>query len=475
MVKPAFILLALFLLCTAASSDSMPVLTYTNGICFDSDGFDPFSKGNVSLFYINSGAFHPDSCADEMTVKEWSCTAPGKAAQDLYPCPFGMVCRNGACGPVNVLSFYHPEPETCIDSDGLDENTSGYASVHLSDKVSHTLNDTCSGWFNVSEAYCAQDNGISAGKYRLIACANGSFCMDGACVNRTGINAVQVFNVPMMRPVVTVSRTLPHVASAGSDLTVTLKADADPSGFPCAYGISEKVPLAWNISGVSPPGVAGKYPGNGSVRMSEAIAALNAWCLGNATSLDAFSIMEKWRETGIAEGSVEWIIFDPEKNASSHVFGYTLNIPFNASLNSELYGDSTWDGVKYRRTEGNYRMIIQPTVTTTTTTTTTLPVSRVSGIVVLEAEKFPVPGSRVTILCAVNTKVRFETLADEYGYYTTEILCPMASEVSVYASTAPGELCFGSFDCAYYGEAKGSGFGNIIFPGYARIDVFLRE
>jgi hypothetical protein len=475
MVKFVYVLFALFLLCTAASSVSMPVLTYTNGMCSDSDGFAPYVRGNASLFFIDKGEFYLDSCADGITVKEWSCKSSEIVAEDLYPCPFGYVCREGACNTVNVPPFYAPEPETCLDSDGLNENTSGYAAVYRSGKELYTLNDTCAGWFNVSEAYCAEENRTSAGKYRSIACANNSFCMDGACVKRTGIKPVQVFNVPKIPPVVRVSRNLPYVAQAGSDLAVTLIAAVDSSRVPCAYGISEKVPMEWKISGISSSGVAGRYPGNGSVRMSEAISALNAWCLGNATYQEAFSLMEQWQESGIAAGSVEWIILDPEKKGSIQELGYTVSIPYNASVNSELYGDSTWDGVKYHRTEGNYRMIIQTTVTTTTTTTTTLPVSRVSGIVLLAQEGFPVPGANVTKLCAENAGVRAETQADEYGYYTTEMLCPWGSEVSVYASTFQGEICKNSFDCAYYGEAKGSYSGTVISPGYARIDVFLGE
>ena len=209
--------------------------------------------------------------------------------------------------------------------------------------------------------------------------------------------------------------------------------------------------------------------------MSEAVSALNMWCLGNASFQEAFSQVEKWRESGIAEGAVEWIIIDSAKNESHRELSYTVSIPYNASVNSELYGDSTWDGVKYHRTEGNYRLIIQSTVTTTTTTTTTLPVSRVSGMVYLAQERLPLPGSKVTILCADNIKVRAETLADEHGYYTTELLCPYGSEVSVYASTSPGELCIDPDDCIYYGEAKGNGVGTVISHGYARIDIFLQE
>ena len=229
MLKIALVLFVLFLLCTAASSASMPVLTHTNGVCSDSDGFDPFTRGNVSLFFGDRGDFYLDSCIDGITVREWSCAGQDNVAEDQYSCPFGFVCRDGACESVNVPVFIASEPETCLDSDGLDENTSGYVAIYRSGTELYTLNDTCIGWFNVSEAYCAQDHGASAGKYTIIGCANGSYCMDGACVNCIEIKPVQVFNVSPMPPVVQVSRIIPYVASAGSDLPVKLVVDADLS------------------------------------------------------------------------------------------------------------------------------------------------------------------------------------------------------------------------------------------------------
>jgi hypothetical protein len=475
MGKSAFVLFALYLLCTAEASVSMPVLTHKNGVCLDSDGFDPFTKGNASILYADRGVFQLDSCVDAITVREWSCEGLERAIEDRYPCPFGFVCNDGACVSQIVPLFVVPVKETCFDLDGLDEKVRGSVVINRSGKVSSIINDSCAGWFKVSEAYCAEENGTSV-KYKLIECAQGSFCLDAACVNNEGIKPVQVFDVPKMQPVVSVSRILPYVASAGSNLSIGLVVDNDMSRVPCAYGISEKIPRDWKILSVSPSGVVGRYPGNGSVRMSEAVSALNAWCLGNETLERAFSMIEKWRESGIAEGVIEWIIFDAAKNASHLELSYTVSIPYNASVNPELYGDASWDGLKYRRTDGFYRMIIQPAVTTTTmttTTTTTFPVSRVSGLVLLAEERVPVPGSKVTILCAGNTGVRAETQADEHGYYTTEMLCPYGSEVSVHASAPPGDICHNPLDCIYYLDAKGSGSGAVASPGYVRIDVLM--
>ncbi|MFZ2456327.1 MAG: hypothetical protein WAX07_07610 [Candidatus Altiarchaeia archaeon] len=476
MVKIAYPLFALFLLCTAAYPESMPVLTYTDGLCTDSDGWNPYTGGNVSALYIDRGTFSPDSCVDETTVIEWYCMFMGIEKKSIYSCPAGYVCRAGACALVNAPGPPAPAEGTCLDADGMDENLSGKVTVYLAGDESYSLTDRCVGWFNVSEAYCMEENGTSVGKYISIACANGSYCMDGLCVNHIKEKPATVFAAPEAQPAVRVTRDLPYVAQAGTNLTVSLKVTVDPSQAPCAYGISEKIPAGWDISGVSPPGVAGRYPGNGSVRMSEALAALNSWCMGNASTEEAFSRFDQWMEAGVAGSVVEWIILDPAKNASSYLLSYTMSIPDNASVNSDLYGDSTWDAEKYHRTGGNYRIIVQqPMQTTTSTTTTLFQVSLVSGMVLFGEKKLPVPGAKVTILCAGNTESKVEIRADDYGYYTTEMSCPVDSEVSSYASTAPGEICFGPYDCTYYGKAKGSSSGTVSSRGYARIDVILSE
>lgn len=473
MVRFFYVFLALLSISPGAWALSMPVLTYTSGLCTDSDGLDPYTGGNVSVLFIDRATYYKDYCADDNTLIEWSCRFRGAEEKNAHQCPAGHVCRDGRCDPAYPAASYEKGEHTCVDPDGLNATASTRTVIYLSDNVEYSLTDTCSGWFNVSEAYCAEEDGEQAGRYALLECANGSFCRDGACIPSGNAASVQRFTATPRSSSFAVSRDLAYTASSGTDLYVRLKAHVEPSSNICAYGISEKVPVGWNIQGASASGVVGKFPGNGSVRMAEAITSLNAFCAGDAGMDAALEALSRWRENGVSPGSVEWIFWDIDKNASGADMVYRVAIPYNASINSECYGDYTSDGQKYQKTAGNYRLIIQPAGTTTTTTTTTLPVSRISGIIYHAETGYPVPDANVTVLCSGNAGMRIELAADEYGYYTTEMLCPYGAEASVYASGGDGEICKGLYDCIYYYPAKGSASGTVTSPGYARVDVTL--
>ncbi len=468
MIKIEFILLGLILLTACCKADSSSALTYTHGICIDSGSFNPYTIGNVTYFYKDRCYVYFDSCTDERTVRKWFCDA-GQPEAMISPCPLNYECREGACFSLNAPAALstQPTPTKCQD-----ENC-GYVATYQGEKGLYVLNDTCADWFTISKAYCKNADNQSYGAYTDVSCDDGLICLGGKCIIPMPVIPQKIVTEATLPPIVQVSRTLPNIESAGDVITVKLASSIDVSRSPCAFGLSERVPKGWQIANVSSDGVVGSYPGNGSIRLSEVVSAMNAWCNGTGSLEDVVNRMLQWRRDGVSEGAIDWVFWDPSGWLQNREANYTVSIPYNASLNSYFYGDYTWDGEKYMKTSGNYMVIVQRTATTTTTTTTTIPVSRISGIVYREENGIPVPGADVSVSCSGNRGGYVKDIADEHGYYTVEMPCPFGSAVSVAASSQQVEVCAAPDDCVIYPEEKGSGAGIITSPGYARVDVRL--
>ncbi len=472
MIKIGFLLMGLILLAACCSAESFPVLTYTNGLCTDSDGFDPYLSGNVSMLYKDQAYLFFDSCADAGALREWFCYAD-RPESSIYPCPPGYGCGEGACFSNNSVSALVPESFSCVDSEGLCVEGGGYAATFRGGKELYVLNDSCIDWFTLSDAYCKNAGNQSYGAYEDVNCPDGLVCVGGACVILMPAVPERTFAVSNP-PVLQVRRTLPNLESVGDNVSVRLDVVVDVSHSPCAFGLSERVPGGWSITNVSSGGVIGAYPGNGSIRLSNVVSALNAWCNGSGLLDDAVNVIWQWRRDGISDGVIEWVFWNTPGQLKDLGAGYTVSVPYNASVNSYFYGDSTLDGEKYKETSGNYMAIVQRMVTTTTAvTTTSFPVSRVSGIVYREENWVPVPGALVSINCSEKYGGYAKDYADEHGYYTAEIPCPFGSRVSVAASSPQGVVCIAPDDCVMYPEEKGGGYGVILSPGYARFDVPL--
>jgi hypothetical protein len=465
MIKIEFLLLGFILLSASCSADAMPALTYTKGFCADSDGVNPYIKGNASMLYKDRAYLYLDSCSDERTIRDWFCYA-GRLQTGIYTCPLNYKCRDGACFSENASTGLAPQPQNCLDLEG-----SGQVTTYLSGKELYILKDTCIDWYTVSKAYCKNTGNESFGEYKTMNCPEGLICSGGTCNIPMPAFPHQNATATTLPPVLRITRTLSNVESEGNNISVRLDAGVDASRSPCAFGLSERVPKGWDITNVSSGGVTGAYPGNGSIRLSAVVSALNAWCDGAGSLEDAVDVMQQWRRDGVSEGMIEWVFWDPSGRLHDLEAGYTVSIPYNASVNSYFYGDSTLDGVKYQKTSGNYMVITQRTVTTTTTTTTSFPVSRVSGIVYRAENKLPVPGASVSVNCSEKYGGYAENFADEHGYYTVEIICPFGSQAYVAASSPKEEICATPDDCIMYPEEKGNGSASITSPGYARIDV----
>ena len=467
MIKIEFLLLGFILLAASCSAESMPVLTYTNGLCTDSGSHNPYTRGNVALLYKDRGYVYFDSCTDERTVRKWYCDARQPEA-GIYPCPLNYECSDGACFSPNASFGLAPQSTNCQDANG-----GGYVVTYQGEKELYVLNDTCADWFTISKAYCKNADNQSYGAYENVNCEDGLVCLGGTCIVPMPATPQQIVTEATLPPIVQVSRTLPNIESEGIEITIKLDSKIDVSRSPCAFGLSEKVPKGWHIVNISSKGTIGSYPDNGSIRLSEVVSAMNAWCEGTGSLEDVVNRTVQWRRDGVSEGTIEWVFWDPSGRLQNQEVSYTVSVPYNASLNSYFYGDYTWDGEKYRKTSGNYMMIVQRTATTTTTTTTTtIPVSRISGIAYREESGIPVPGAVVLVNCSENGAYA-KKIADEHGYYTLELLCPFGSAASVVASSLQVEVCAAPDDCVIYPEEKGVGTAIIVSPGYARVDVPL--
>lgn len=467
MIKIEYLFLGSILLSASCSADSTPALTYTTGFCADSDGVNPYIKGNASMLYKDRAYLYLDSCSDERTAREWFCDA-GRPETGIYACPPDYKCRDGVCFSENAPAALAPQPRNCMDLEG-----SGQVTTYQGGKKLYILNDTCIDWYTISKAYCKDTGNESFGEYKTMNCPEGLICSGGTCIIPVPAFQHQSVTATTLPHVLRITRTLPNEESAGNNISVRLYAGVDASHSPCAFGISERVPEGWNITNVSSGGATGAYPGNGSIRLSGAVSALNAWCSGAGSLEDAVDVMQQWRRDGISAGVIEWVFWDPSGSLHDLEAGYTVSIPYNASVNSYFYGDSTLDGVKYQKTSGNYMVITQRTVTTSTTTTTSFPVSRVSGIVYRAENKLPVPGASVSVNCSEEHGGYAEKPADEHGYYTVEIPCPFGSWAYVAASSPEKEICAAPDDCVMYPGEKGKGAASITSPGYVRIDVPL--
>ncbi len=128
--------------------------------CADSDNgknaleYGTTSKGTESF---------SDSCNPTTnSVFEYYC-ANNAITSESVPCPAGTECNGGKCGEV-----------LCSDTDGgQDTSVKGTAK-----KGAESSTDNCSSTSNVLEYYCSNNQILS----KVLACASGKVCEDGACV-----------------------------------------------------------------------------------------------------------------------------------------------------------------------------------------------------------------------------------------------------------------------------------------------------
>ncbi len=128
--------------------------------CVDSD------NGKNALEYgttTKGGESFNDTCSPTTNaVFEYYCLN-NAITSETVPCPAGTECSGGKCGEV-----------LCSDTDG-GQNTEVKGTAK---KGSDSFTDNCSSYSNVLEYYCSNNQILS----KVIACASGKACEDGACV-----------------------------------------------------------------------------------------------------------------------------------------------------------------------------------------------------------------------------------------------------------------------------------------------------
>ncbi|NYZ74421.1 hypothetical protein H0O00_04725 [Candidatus Micrarchaeota archaeon] len=135
--------------------------------CSDGDG-----GKNISLkSTVTAGTVvRTDSCEGGFAVREYYCDG-GYPSSELFACPAGDVCLDGAC------TQSQPENETlptCADSDdGKDYAIPGSVTY---DGEEHQ--DLCQGAYDMIEYYCEGD-AVGQVAYH---CQSGEQCIDGACI-----------------------------------------------------------------------------------------------------------------------------------------------------------------------------------------------------------------------------------------------------------------------------------------------------
>lgn len=152
-----------------SSDNYFSIVSPTTTICIDSDDF-----GNSINYYTKRSIYtctgssctsaRDDFCLDQSNLKEYYCGKDSTIRSEIYTCPKGYNCKDGAC--VSVTSL-------CTDSD---DGKNYYVKGSCSDKI-QTYTDNC--LLNVvNEWYC--DSVSNSCKNEVYTCPYG--CQDGACL-----------------------------------------------------------------------------------------------------------------------------------------------------------------------------------------------------------------------------------------------------------------------------------------------------
>jgi hypothetical protein len=128
--------------------------------CADSDnGKNALEYGTATK---GTESFNDTCNPTSNSVFEYYC-AGNAIISESVPCPAGTECNSGKCGEV-----------LCSDTDsGQNIEVKG-----TTKKGSESSTDNCSSYSNVLEFYCSNNQILS----KVIACASGKACEDGACV-----------------------------------------------------------------------------------------------------------------------------------------------------------------------------------------------------------------------------------------------------------------------------------------------------
>jgi len=134
--------------------------------CVDSDGNDPWVKGNVTF----GSVVREDSCESDTVLRENYCEG-GNPASELVMCAQDTVCIEGACVPTNAAET----PALCTDGDGGKEyGTAGSVSYG-----GRSYTDACQGAYDMLEYYCDGD----AMAQTTYHCPSGQKCENDACIS----------------------------------------------------------------------------------------------------------------------------------------------------------------------------------------------------------------------------------------------------------------------------------------------------
>ncbi|MEK6937813.1 MAG: hypothetical protein AABX04_02085 [Nanoarchaeota archaeon] len=149
-----------------------------SGSTFDESSL--LKREEVKVSYSNGWDYKyiEDSCVDGQKVNETICLSDRGYSSEIYVCPAGSYCQNGAC----------VAPTICTDSDGgLNLTVKGTAQgIQYVSKEFITLNDSCGSDGRIHEQYCKPDN---FEYYTITNCPTGTSCKEGACVQNEQTDA----------------------------------------------------------------------------------------------------------------------------------------------------------------------------------------------------------------------------------------------------------------------------------------------
>ena len=162
---------------TTPTTSTPPTTLTTPNSCHISGNWSVSVSGYVWGIREGRTYNYSDECKNDSTVIKRVCIAsdytviPGS---ETVTCPENTLCSGGRCTSITE--------NMCHDSDGINENTSGYAWGIYNGRA-YNLSDTCKNSTSVNEKICITNGAIITPYNQTIDCPADAYCIEGRCVS----------------------------------------------------------------------------------------------------------------------------------------------------------------------------------------------------------------------------------------------------------------------------------------------------